>query len=99
MLFRSHLWITLHPGQMIWREFLSALGHAHPRSAIARAIVLFNGVTLHVTRHVVGLFGIRESWQSRSAIERLLHEFGFRDVRVTRTARYFLVEATRNGGR
>lgn len=92
----GHLWITLHPAQMVWREFVSAVVHAHPRSAITRAIVLFNGVTFHVTRHVGGLFGILESWQSRSAIVSLLHELGFRDVRVTRTARHFLVEANKN---
>jgi SAM-dependent methyltransferase len=85
----GRLWLTLHPFSMVLRQ---ARGR-NIKGRLYLAYVALNGILFHLTLQPISLFGKRESWQTGSAMKRLLSRAGFTDVEIQRTDRCFLVKA------
>lgn len=85
----GRLWLTLH-------SFSTAINPSKERNlkgTLYRTYVALNGLIFHLTLRTFSLLGRTESWQSGSAMKRLLTKSGFTEVEVDRTERCFLVTA------
>lgn len=90
----GRLWITLHPVSMTLGEMKRAMLRGNAREFIRRTIVLLNGLSFHLTGTTRHLFGVRDSWQSVTRMQKALSK-QFTDVRATNANGQFLIEATR----
>ena len=90
----GRLWITLHPVSMTFGEMKRAISRGNPREFVRRAIVLLNGLTFHLTGSTRHLFGVRDSWQGVTRMQKELSK-QFTDIRTTNQHGQFLIEAIR----
>jgi ubiquinone/menaquinone biosynthesis C-methylase UbiE len=85
----GRLWITMHPFYMVTRQ---AKGK-NWKGLLFLGYVALNGLLFHLTLKTFPLLGCRESWQSESAMRRVLKKAGFRNIQTTCTDDCFLVTA------
>jgi ubiquinone/menaquinone biosynthesis C-methylase UbiE len=85
----GRVWLTLHPFSLVIGE----AKRKNWKGLLYMAYVALNGVIFHLTLRTISLFGLRESWQTGSAMVRLLKRAGFTDVKVNQSRRCFLVTA------
>lgn len=93
------LWITLHPGRMVWEHMLASLRSSNLGDVIYRSYVMLNGLLFHTSGKLLKFPLNRrrcESFQTSRAIDRALRNSGFSSVRVLRD-RFFVVTARRTG--
>ena len=90
----GRLWITLHPVSMTFGEMKRAIVSGNVKEFIRRIIVLLNGLTFHLTGTTRHLFGVRDSWQGVSRMQKELSK-QFTDIRSTSQHGQFLIEAIR----
>ena len=89
------LWLVLHPLSMTLRELGSNLAQFQVKSALYRAWVLLNGLSLHFLGRQwrwPSDRGGHETWQTNKAITRALRAAGFDHIQITRDS-HFVVTA------
>jgi len=75
----GRIWLTLHSLSLVRRKPQT------PRNWKGRLFlfyVLLNGLLFHLTLRTITLFGRCESWQSASAMKRLLERSGFHGIEI-----------------
>lgn len=80
------LWVKFHPFGLVLGDGLRSAASLNVRDVIFRAYVVLNGLVFHFTgKNFRFPFGRKrcESFQTARAIERVLIQTGFRDVRIT----------------
>jgi len=85
----GRIWLTMYPFYMVTRQCRGR----NWKGLLYLAYVALNGVYFHFTLRTFALAGKRESWQTESAMRRLLQRAGFQDIRMDRSDRCFLVTA------
>ena len=93
----GRLWLVLHPFDQTFKELIANLVGFEMKAAIYRLWVLTNGVTLHLFGKQwawIGKPGRYESFQTSSAMRRLLAAAGFEHIEVTR-GQHFVVTAVK----
>jgi SAM-dependent methyltransferase len=83
-------WMVFHPLRLCWNQ----ARRGNWKSWVFFSYVIANGVSLHVFERVFSLFGCQESFQTVSAVRRVLSHAGFTDIAVHRN-RHFVVTARR----
>ena len=85
----GRIWVTVHTFDMVrsqWRR-------KNWKGLLYLAYVAVNGVYFHLTLKTFSMFGRRESWQSQSAMRRLLQNAGFRNIQMSCDKSRFLITA------
>jgi SAM-dependent methyltransferase len=85
----GRIWVTLHPLSLVREQ----AAKANLRGKIFNTYVVLNGLAFHLFLRTFRLGRFSESWQSESAMRRLLQKSGFHDVAGKRTEHYSLVTA------
>ncbi len=85
----GHLWMTLHPFSVPWRQARSS----NYKGRIFFAYVVLNSALFHLTGRQVAFFGRYESFQTESGISRALRRNGFDIISIQRRT-HFVVTAT-----
>jgi ubiquinone/menaquinone biosynthesis C-methylase UbiE len=83
-------WMVFHPLRLCWDQ----ARRGNWKSWVFFGYVFANGLGLHVFQRVFPLFGQQESFQTRSAVRRLLSSAGFTDITID-PGQKFVVSARR----
>ena len=84
----GRLWITLHSWRVPWE--MARAGNW--KAKLFLSYIVLNSVLFHLTQRQFGVFGRRESFQTRSGMLKALRQAGFEDIVVTQ-GNHFLIEA------
>ncbi|NOT60932.1 MAG: class I SAM-dependent methyltransferase [Acidobacteria bacterium] len=92
----GHLWLTLHPYQMVFEFLGRALKAGNPKSTIYFCYALLNGVAFHLTGKQWRFPLNRkrcESFQTTAAMTRALRQAGFAQVEMEQNPHRFAIKA------
>ena len=80
-------WMVFHPLRLCWDQ----ARRGNWKSWVFFAYVFANGVSLHVFQRVFRLFGGQESFQTQSAVRRVLSSAGFTDITIEAGQKFVVI--------
>lgn len=92
----GEVWMTLHSIRVLINPLVKSFKAVSLKGVVVRSFFLFNGLLLHCFGKILPLpgSGAYESFQTSSAIRRLLKKTGFQHIDISRD-KHFLVTATK----